>query len=252
MPLILLPFSILGISIYTVQMNDLSTPRESTNSLDNVPAPEGVWSKTVAFLKRYPKSFFPAEKGVGGATEPKESWLEPVLVSVDTPVTSLVDFNKLPDLAFRREVLDWRDNFHAAVTLAVARLEDSFIQQMQADLDNVSLLRKVLARPSDEILQDSFVRIVRLPLIAVLRKEENKLNAIAQKWDHFAKVELVFDTCRLNAECASLHDIGFKFSKKNMILARIQTLMLGPAGIAEHFRDQGMHLSRKLLETKKS
>ena len=233
-------------------MNDLPTPRESTNSLDNVPAPEGMWTKTVAFLRRDLKSFFPAEEGMGGPTEPKESWLEPVLASVDAPVASLVDFNKLPNLAFRREVLDWRDNFHAAVTLTVARLEDSFVQQMQADLDNVSLLRKVLARPSDEILQDSFVRIVRLPLIAVLRTEENKLNAIAQKWDHFAKVELVFDTCRLNTECASLHDIGFKFSKKDLILSRIQTLMLGPAGIAEHFRVQGMHLSRKLLETKTS
>ena len=37
-----------------------------------------------------------------------------------------------------------------------------------------------------------------------------------------------------------------KSSKKS----RIQALLLEPAGIAEHFRDQGVNLSRKLLETK--
>lgn len=84
-------------------------------------------------------------------------------------------------MAFRREVLDWRDNFHAAVTITVARLQDAFIQQMHAELGNTNLFRKMLARPSDEILQDSFVRIVRLPLITALRKEEAKLNAIAEK-----------------------------------------------------------------------
>jgi hypothetical protein len=110
----------------------------------------------------------------------------------------------------------------------------------------------MLARPSDEILQDSFVRIVRLPLITALRKEEAKLNAIAEKWALFGKVELVFDGRKLNAECASLHDVGFKPSNQTLILSRIQVLMLGPAGVAEHFRDQGLHLSRKLLEAKET
>ena len=98
----------------------------------------------------------------------------------------------------------------------------------------------------------SRVRIVRLPLITALRKEEAKLNAIAEKWALFGKVELVFDSRKLNAECASLHDVGFKPSNQTLILSRIQVLMLGPAGVAEHFRDQGLHLSRKLLEAKET
>ncbi|MBS7780082.1 hypothetical protein [Acidovorax sp. CCYZU-2555] len=223
------------------------------NSAENLQAPEGLWRKTVAFLQRDVKSLFPSAGGEAVAKEPNESGSETVAGTLaDTPVESLVDFNKLPDLAFRREVLDWRDNFHANVTLTVARLEELFIEQMHAELGNTSLFRKVIARPSDEILQDSFVRLVRVPLIAVLRQEEAKLKASAQKWALLGKVDLAFDLRRLNAECATLHDLGFKTSKRNLILSRIQTLMLGSAGIAEHFRDQGQHLSGKLMEARES
>lgn len=234
-------------------MNELQTHPGSPNSPEKLQAPEGLWGKAVAFLKRDVKSFFPGDASDGVSKELNEAGCEPVApTSARMPVESLVDFNKLPDLAFRREVLDWRDNFHADVTITVARLQDTFIQQIHAGLGNTNLFRQLFARASDEILHDSFVRIVRLPLIVALRKEEAKLNTIAQKWSLFSKVDLVFDIRRLNAECASLHDVGFKPSNQNLILARIQTLMLEPAGVAEHFRDQGLHLSRKLLEAKES
>lgn len=233
-------------------MNDPQTRTEPSKSPEKSRVPEGRWAITVAFMRRDVKSFFPGDDSDGVSKELNEAGCEPAVPASGIPVESLVDFNKLPDLAFRREVLDWRDNFHAAVTITVARLQDAFIQQMHAELGNTNLFRKMLARPSDEILQDSFVRIVRLPLITALRKEEAKLNAIAEKWALFGKVELVFDSRKLNAECASLHDVGFKPSNQTLILSRIQVLMLGPAGVAEHFRDQGLHLSRKLLEAKET
>ncbi len=232
-------------------MSNLPTHLESPNSPENLQASERLWSKTVAFLKRDVKSFFRADDSDRVSKELNEVGYEPIAPdSVQKPVESLVDFNKLLDLNFRREVLDWRDNFHAEVTITIARLRDMFIQQIHTELGKTSLFRKLVARASDEILQDSFVRIVREPLIEILRKEESKLNASAAKWNLFDKVDLVFDIRRLNAECASLHDVSFKPSNKNLIESRIQALLLEPAGIAEHFRDQGVHLSRKLLETK--
>lgn len=233
-------------------MTDLKIPLESPKSLENLQTPEGPWNKTVAFLKRDVKSFFPGGDLDEVSKKQSETGREPGAPTVAAPVESLVDFKKLPDLAIRREVLDWRDNFHANVTLTVVRLQEIFIQQIFADLENTNLFRKLVARPSNEILQESFVRMVRLPLIAAIREEETKLNVTAAKLGSFGKADLSFDLSKLDSECASLHDVRFKPSNKELILSRVQTLLLGPAGLAEQLRDQGVHFSRKLLEAKES
>lgn len=229
-------------------MNDLQVPPCSPKSPENSPAPHGSWSKAAAFLNRDVKSFFSWGNAV--ANEPADE--APAAPALALPVASLVDFNKLPDLAFRREILDWRDDYQAAVTQTVARLQHAFLEQVEAELGNTSLLRIVFARPAHEVLQKSFARIVRRPLIAVLRKHEAQLDVIARKWALFGKVELAFDLRRLNAECQVLHDVGFKPAQKNLISSRIQSLLLEPAGIAEDFRDQGLGIFKKLLEAKKT
>jgi hypothetical protein len=232
-------------------MNDLPIDPCSPNSAENMPASQGALGKAVAFLKRDVKSFFLRDNKA--SSETVEKAVAPTAPTAPAqPVEPLVDFNRLPELAFRREVLDWRDDFQAAVTKTMARLHDAFIEQVNAELGNTSLLRIVFARPSDEVLQRSFVRIVRRPLIATLRQEEAKLDEIARKWALLGTVDLSFNLRRLNAECESLHDIGFKPAQKNLISSRIQALLLEPAGMADYFRHQGMGLSTNLLEAKKS
>lgn len=234
-------------------MNDPQIPSGSPAFPKNLQANEGPWDKIGAFLKRDVKSFFSRDDKARTGNEQMEAGSQPVASTLaDIPVESLVDFSKLADLAFKREVLDWRDNFHAAVTITASRLQDTFIEQVDAELAKTNLFRKVVARPSNEILQDHFSRIVCLPLIAALRKEEAELNATAEKWALGGKVDLAFEIVELDAVCASLDDLAFKPSKKNLILARIRTLILGPAGIAECLRDQGTSLSGKLMEAKKS
>lgn len=220
------------------------------------PKSDSLWFSTVAFLKRDIKSFFPRddkggeqpEQGVAASEDSGTS----VPASVETPVESLVDMSKLPEMAFRRDVLDWRDNFHANLMNGLSKLNDAFAQQVHAELAATSLFRKLVSRQSDQVLQDSFTRLVRLPLINEVRNEEANLNACAQKWGRGGKSDLTFDISALNAECASLQDIGFKPSNKDQLLSRCQELILGPTGLSAVFRDQGLQLSRKLMETKAS
>lgn len=234
-------------------MNDIQIHPDSQRSPENLQPTDSLWRKTVAFLNRDIKSFLPDGERDGNSIEVGDAELASVApTAAEVTVQSLVDFNKLPNMAFRREILDWRDNFHADVTITISRLQGNFNQHVRDELGNTSLFRKLITRSTDEVLQDIFIRIVRLPLVTLLRKEEAKLKASAEKWDLIGKVNLVFDLRRLNAECASLHDLGFKPSNKDLILSRIQTLMLGSAGLAQHFCDQGLHLSRKLLEEKES
>lgn len=232
-------------------MNDLPTPREIPSPLQSPPEADGRWNKTVAFLNRDIRSFFPGAKPedesihlLAAAEAPEAAGL------AELPVESLVDIQKLPYMAFRREVLDWRDNFHANVTNTITRLQDSFIREMDVELGNTNMFRKLITRPASEVLQDGFVRMVRMPLITALRKEEAALNAYAQKWALFGKVDLEIDIRVLNSECDGLKHIGFKPSNRDLLVSRIQALLLGPGGTEEYFREQGLHISRKLLEAK--
>ena len=237
-------------------MNDIPPKPELAPDPETTPKSGSLWGSTVAFLKRDIKSFFPRGDKVGESAEQGVVALEdsgaPALAQVEVPIESLVDVSKLPDMAFRREVLDWRDNFHANLMITLSRLHDAFAQQAHTELADTSLFRKLVTRKSNEVLQDSFTRLVRLPLITAVRKEEAKLNVCAQKWSVFGKADLAFDIRALSDECASLHDIAFKPSNKDLILSRSQELILGPAGLAAVFRDQGLQLSRKLIETKAS
>lgn len=223
---------------------------------DRAPKPDNLLRSTVAFLKRDIKSFFPssdkkaesAEQGGATSKDSKTTGTDPT----GTTIESLVDESKLTGMAFRRDVLDWRDNFHANLMIDLSSLHDAFAQQVLVELANTSLFRKLVTRESDQVLQDSFTQLVRLPLIATLRNEEAKLNTCAIKWGVFGKADLTFDVAALGTECASLQGIGFKPSNKDQILSRCQELILGPAGLAIVFRDQGLQLSRKLMDTSAS
>ncbi len=160
--------------------------------------------------------------------------------------------SKLPEMAFRRDVIDWRDNFHVNLMNALSRSNDAFAQQVHAELADTSLFRKLVSRESDQVLQHSFTRLVRLPLINALLNEEANLNVCARKWGRGGKGDLTFDLSALNAECASLHDIGFKPSNRDLILSRSKEIIMGPVSLATVFCDQGLHLSRKLMNTKAS
>ena len=223
---------------------------------DRAPKPDNLLRSTVAFLKRDIKSFFPSsdkegestEQGGAASKDSKTTGTDPTGTSIE----SLVDESKLTGMAFRRDALDWRDNFHVNLTLTLSSLYDTFAQEVHAELANTSLFRTLVTRESDQVLQDSFTQLVRLPLIATLRNEEGKLNTCAIKWGAFVKADMSFDISALNAECASLHDIGFKPSNKDHIISRCQELVLGSAGLAAVFRDQGLQLSRKLMDTRAS
>lgn len=147
-------------------------------------------------------------------------------------------------------MLDWRDCFHADTITTIKRLHEEFIKQTISDLDNTHLFRRVMARPSSEILQDNFTFLVRRPLIAALRKEEMNFTACSQQWGLPKKIELCFDIRSLNAECASLNDVSFKPSNKELIMSRVRELLFGSGGLAENFCDQGHQISRNVLDMK--
>lgn len=237
-------------------MNDITSERGLPPEPAINPNSGSLWGSAVAFLKRDIKSFFPRGNEYGDPTNvavgsPANSGA-PDQTELDVPIESLVDVSKLPNQAFRRDVLDWRDNFHANLMSTLSRLHDSFAQQVHAELAGTSLFRKLVTRNANEVLQDSFIRLVSFPLITEVRKEEAKLHICAQKWGMFGRVDLAFDIRVLSDQSLSLDDIAFKPSNKDLILHTSQELITGPTGLAGIFRDQGLQLSRQLMDSKAS
>ena len=237
-------------------MNDTHSELGLAQIPETAPQSNSLWSSTVTFLKRDIKSFFPRDDRSGTPTEQGAGASDDLGISapapVKTPIESLVDMSKLPEMAFRRDVIDWRDNFHVNLMNALSKLNDAFAHQVHAELADTSLFRKLVSRESDQVLQQSFTRLVRLPLINAVLNEEANLNFCAQKWGRGGNGDLTFDLSVLNAECASLHDIRFKPSNRDLILSRSKEIIMGPAGLATVFCDQGLQLSRKLMDTKAS
>lgn len=233
-----------------IYMNEHTSQKVPSLGKDNPIKKDRLWDKFFGF--------FNPSVGEGSSTQTTEANAIAVReVVIESLINgqidnALVDIHKLQYMSFKRQVLDWRDTFHADTITTIKRLHEEFIQQTISDLDNTHLFRKVIARPSSEILQDNFTLLVRRPLIAALRKEEMNFSATSRQWGLPKNVELCFDIRSLNAECASLNDVSFKPSNKELILLRIQALMFGADGVAENFCEQGVQFSRNLLNIKES
>ncbi len=199
----------------------------------------------VEFLNRDVRSFLPSVLAqVDKPIAESSGTVDPVLTD------SLVDSRKLDCLAFRREVLDWRDNFHAQVTLTASALHEEFIQLIDAELNEVAFFRQLIARRASEVLQGPFVREVRVPLYSSLRQEEKKRATLDDKSTSHWQFNFTFKMQWSDSECDCLGDIGFKPTNREVIVSRIETLILGDEGIAATYREQATRLARQLIEEK--
>ncbi|WP_343736287.1 hypothetical protein, partial [Acidovorax sp.] len=128
-------------------MNDTHSEPGLAQIPETAPQSDSLWSSTVAFLKRDIKSFFPRDDRSGTPTEQGAGASDDLGISapapVKTPIESLVDMSKLPEMAFRRDVIDWRDNFHVNLMNALSRLNDAFAQWAAAGFDDTLLRWKM-------------------------------------------------------------------------------------------------------------
>ncbi len=164
------------------------------------------------------------------------------------PIESLVDPGKLEYLAFRRDVLDWRDGFHAKATLTMSNLYGQFVIRIDKELDSRPIIEKVLPRPAHEVLHGAFIQSIWVPFSSWIKQEESALAYRGEKWGLQEQLDMAFKIKISDAEHYSLGDISFKQANREKIISRLEALMLGSDGIAETYRAQATHLARKLRE----
>lgn len=197
-----------------------------------------------AFLNRDVRSFLPT------STQEEMPTLESPAASVAEPIPPLVDPSNLFSLAFRREVLDWRDNFHVQVTLMVSALHEKFIHRIDAELNKVGFFRQLNTRSAREVLQGPFTQEVRVPLYSSLKLEEENRAAEADKTTAQWQFKFSFKMQWPESECDCLGDIKFKPTNRDAIILAIEAMMFGDSGVAAAYRDQATLIARKLIEEK--
>ncbi len=214
---------------------DLNTP--------NSKAPKTAVDKAVSFLRRDVRSFLPGWNEPAGA---KQETVESD--SQDYPVPSLVDPAIVDHLAFRREVLDWRDGFHARATQVAIELCNSFALKIRQDLANTSIFRRVLTRPAYDMLQDHFIRIVRVPMHQVIQQEQSELTELVRRWLPDTTLDMAFPAPWSESECKSLGNLDFTPKNEEVILRKIETMILGDSGIVDTYRTRATNLARNIIE----
>lgn len=215
--------------------------------MQNIYDPEsnGFWNRSIVFLKRDVRSFLPYKSSKNEALDVKE------IAVVNSLVESLIDPEKLQLLAFQREVMNWRDNAHANLTLKIIELNNKFIRYIDAELEEVNLFRRMVSIPADEVLQHKFIREFRMPLIASLHEEETNLAAHEENGLCNKKLKLIFDKNRLKSECACMNGVGFKPSNRLKIIRHMNELIFGEYGLVENFREQVTCMADRLIEARK-
>jgi len=159
------------------------------------------------------------------------------LVTPDQDIPSEVDPGLIEHLRFRRELLDWRDEFHFRVTECATQAEQALTEKVHQELSAMGFLRRRLfTLPACEVLADHIESAVRAPMRSTMQAQQATLNARLQSWfldreqspRHFVMFpKLEWDT-RLSLKLTA--------DNREHILAELHQLILGSNGIADAHR----------------
>lgn len=195
-----------------------------------------LWRKIVAFLNRDVTSFFRRDQTRG-------------TLRLAAPVEPLTDPDALSSLAFRREVLDWRDTAHADITQTLINLHQQFGVHIDRRIEELGLLDRLFGDAADKALQYEFILRIEKPLRALLYRLEAALTSLSQPEVFAQKEPFAFCTKPIAIRRSCLGDLGFSSPE---ISDRLQPWILGPDGLAAQFRDQATDIAKRLLQEKQA
>lgn len=182
---------------------------------------------------------------------PSQASAEPTWHAVDQPIAllpSLLDAAKLTQLAKRREILAWRDDFHVRMTRTAQDVHDRFIDAINHELEQVGLFGKIFSQHSSDALKVAYQREVHAALFSWLGQEERQLQNQLASWGLPAPTAPFFNKSQFDEAYSRLAYISFKPSNRELILQEVQSMFFGDAGITPSHCQQAQNLTMTWLE----
>ena len=164
-------------------------------------------------------------------------------------IPSEVDTRQIEDLRIRREVLDWRDDFHFQFTNAAAEATKMLAELVEYEIAHMNFVRlRLLTRPASDVLKHHIESCVRSRMRRITQIEQAALHerlliwlaqppALDSMWIMWPKLE--WDT-----------HLAMKFTPDNRerILTALRDLILGRDGLADAHRQWATQFATMILE----
>jgi hypothetical protein len=216
-------------------------------------APKGTLGDVWAFLNRDVSTFRWWRQNKAGteadaAPRPGANSLTATPKEPLPEVVSEVDDRQIEGLRFRRELLDWRDEFHYQVTETAFQGMRSLAEQVESELANMSFLRlRLFTKPASEVLERHIEACVRSPMRHTTQIEQATLRQRHLAWfpqQEPATIWVVWPKLEWDSR------LGLKFTADNQaqILTALGELLLGENGLADLHRQWATRYAGQILE----
>lgn len=163
-------------------------------------------------------------------------------------IVSEVDPQKIEGLRFRREVLDWRDEFHFEVTETASQAKKMLAEQVEHELASMSFLRRLFAKPASETLEVNIESCVRSPMRRTRKRQEAALRKRLLTWlphrEDSAIVRVMWPKLEWDTRLA----LKFTTGNREQIQAVLRELILGENGLADRHRHWATDFAGHILE----
>lgn len=223
----------------------------------NIPPPpavddesgQGILGRSLSFLSRSARGLRWQKKNLpepGAGSEPPHEEPQP-------QVASEVDPHRIESLHFRREVLDWRDEFHFRVTETAERAAKAMEEQVGHELSNMSVLRlRLFPKPASEVLDAHIASCVRSPLSATTRALQDDLRQRVTAWlprrQEAPSIWIFWPRLEWQTRLA----LDFTADNRERILQSLGDLILGEGGLAGVHRQWATHYASQILEMRRA
>ena len=168
--------------------------------------------------------------------------------SVEPAVATEVDTRHIDRLRFRREVMDWRDGYHFAVTREAILASGMLADVVKKELNDSSVIRRMFAKTASEVLESQIESCVELAMRRKRHEEEVALRKNLLRWFPGRHMPAMYQFTWPKLEWDARLDLKFKASNLSQIQAVLNDLILGDKGLAARHRNWATQFANDLLE----
>lgn len=164
------------------------------------------------------------------------------------PLPLLLNPAALEQIAFRSEILDWRDQAIVSLYQSANTSLSGFRTYIDSQLEDVSIWRRALPKPANRALSEPFNKLVRDSIRREMDLKTKNLMAIWSKRKVSDGSEFRIYDRWPDSQLSYLAKIGFKPDKRQLIFDRITDLVLGDHGISDMFSQQIIRISARIID----
>lgn len=215
---------------------------------------KGPLGKVWAFLNRDVRTFKwwgqnKAGPEADGVPPPDFRTLTEPPKEPDPEVVSEVDPRQIEGLRFRREVLEWRDEFHFQVTETASRARKSLAEQVEHELANMNFLRlRLFTKPASEVLERHIESWVRSPMRRTTHIEQAALRQRLLTWFPHHQESVSIWVMWPKLEWDTRLALKFTANNRERILSVLGEMTLGENGLADRHRQWATQHAGQILE----